>query len=59
MKIDKATIDYNIHRMVKEIAGEWIYEGDEEDNKMQALLSIAEIKGMCEFAETMREVLDS
>lgn len=59
MKIDKATIDYNIHRMVKDIAGEWIYEGDEEDNKMQALLSIAEIRGMCEFAKTMKEVLDS
>lgn len=59
MKIDEGCINHNAVRLIEEYVGEWIWDTDIESEAKQpnALLTLAVIKGICDMADTMKQVL--
>ena len=58
MRISKENIDYNALRENGELVSElYEYTGEEESDENIRLATLGEIRGICRFAEIMKEVL--
>ena len=58
MKINRENIDYNVRRMVSDIVETlYDYSDDSKDFDNLRIATLGEIKGICEFAKCMEEVL--
>ena len=55
MKIDEACINHNVALLVKDLT-DFIFEYDKEDSHIY-LLTLAEIKGVIDLADRLKEVL--
>ena len=60
MRITEECINHNVDRLVSELAGT-IYDCSDADESMDhiRITTLGEIKGICEFAKVMKEVLRS
>ena len=60
MRITEECINHNVDRLVSELAGT-IYDCSDADESMDHIrvATLGEIKGICEFAKVMKEVLQS
>jgi hypothetical protein len=58
MKIDYSNIDYNALRLIGEMVSE-LYEFTDSDANMEnmRIATLGEIRGICQMADTMKEVL--
>lgn len=58
MRINRENINYNVRRMVSDIV-ETLYEYSDDSGDFDNLriATLGEIKGICEFAKCMEEVL--
>lgn len=58
MKIDYSNIDYNALRLIGEMVSE-LYEFTDSDANMEnmRIATLGEIRGICQMAATMKEVL--
>lgn len=58
MKISYESIDYNALRLIGEIVSE-LYEFTDKDENMEnmRIATLGEIRGICQMADTMKEVL--
>ena len=60
MRINEECIDHNVARLTKELLDS-LYEcldGDEEMDRLR-VATLGEIRGICTFAEVMKEVLQA
>jgi hypothetical protein len=60
MNVDETTINHNAVRLIREMVScryEMIFNDDERAERGNALMTIAEIAGVCEMAEALKEVL--
>lgn len=60
MKIDEATINNIAVRLIRELVScryDMIFNDDDRTERGNALMTIGEIAGVCEMAETLKEVL--
>lgn len=60
MKIDAACIDHNVVRIILELTDS-IFDCSDANGDMDhiRIATLGEIKGVCEFAKVMKEVLES
>lgn len=60
MRINRENIDYNAMREINALVNE-IYEAtdDSDDFDNIRIAALGEIKGICRFAEIMKEVLEA
>ena len=60
MKIDYSNIDYNAVRLIGEMVSE-LYEFTDQGASMEnmRIATLGEIRGICQMANTMKEVLRS
>lgn len=58
MKISSENIDYNALRLIGEMVSE-LYEFTDKDESMEnmRIATLGEIRGICQMADAMREVL--
>lgn len=58
MKIDEACINHNVVRLVDEITGSFYEFADAVDNDDHLrIATIGEIRGICDLASALKEVL--
>lgn len=58
MQISKKNIDYNVRRMVSELVDSlYDFTDDSKDFDNIRVATLGEIRGICEFAKCMEEVL--
>ena len=58
MRINETNIYYNALREISEMVSElYEYTGEEESAENIRLATLGEIRGICRFAEIMKEVL--
>lgn len=59
MKISKENIDYNVRWMVSELVDSlYDFSDDSKDFDHIRIATLTEIRGICEFAKCMEEVLE-
>lgn len=58
MKIDEACINHNVTRMLKDVIDTpWEYSEDDAGMDHIRLVTLGYVKGILDFAETLKEVL--
>lgn len=58
MRINQENINYNVRRMVEDLVEQlYDYSDDTGDSDNLRIATLGEIKGICEFAKCMEEVL--
>ena len=58
MKIDEACINHNVVRMVDEMISElYDFVNDDEDTDHMRIATLGEIRGICDLANALKEVL--
>lgn len=58
MRINQENIDYNVRRMVSELVDSlYDFTDDSKDFDNMRVATLGEIRGICEFAKCMEEVL--
>lgn len=60
MRINQENINYNVRRMVLELVDSlYDFTDDSKDFDHMRVATLGEIKGICEFAKCMEEVLEA